>query len=110
KGAGPTPYSRMGDGYAVLRSTVREYLCSEAMHGLGIPTTRALCITGSDAPVYRETAETGAILTRMAPSHVRFGTFEYFSHTKQHDLLKLLADYVIKMHYPQLVTENEPYA
>ena len=102
KGAGPTPYSRMGDGYAVLRSTVREYLCSEAMHGLGIPTTRALCIVGTDAPVYRESVETRAILLRMAPSHVRFGSFEYFSHTRQYDLLAQLVDYVIDLHYPAL--------
>ena len=100
KGAGPTPYSRMGDGYAVLRSTIREYLCSEAMHGLGIPTTRALCLIGSDAPVMRETLETGATLLRMAPSHVRFGSFEYFSHTRQPELLKTLADYVIEHNFP----------
>ncbi len=78
KGAGQTPYSRAGDGRAVLRSTIREYLCSEAMHGLGIPTTRALCIVGSDEEVYRESIETGAMLLRMAPSHVRFGSFEIF--------------------------------
>ena len=73
KGSGVTPYSRGADGRAVLRSTIREYLCSEAMHGLGIPTTRALCMTASDDEVYREEIETGAILTRLAPSHVRFG-------------------------------------
>lgn len=101
KGAGPTPYSRMGDGYAVLRSTLREYLASEAMAGLGIPTTRALCVMGSDAPVYRETAETGAILTRLAPSHIRFGTFEYFAHTRQTQALQQLADHVVEHHYPE---------
>ena len=74
KGAGLTPFSREGDGRAVLRSTIREYLCCEAMHGLGIPTTRALCIVGSDHKVYREQVETGAMLVRMAPSHVRFGS------------------------------------
>jgi uncharacterized protein YdiU (UPF0061 family) len=110
KGAGPTPYSRMGDGYAVLRSTIREYLCAEAMHGLGIATTRALCIVGSDAPVYRETVETGATLLRMAPSHVRFGSFEYFSHTGQHELLRQLADYMIGHHYPHLAGNKEKYA
>lgn len=109
KGAGPTPYSRMGDGYAVLRSTIREYLCSEAMHGLGIPTTRALCIVGSDAPVYRETVETGATILRMAASHVRFGSFEYFSHTRQHDLLQQLADYVISYHFPALADGDDKY-
>ncbi len=75
KGAGPTPYSRGGDGRAVLRSSIREFLCSEAMHALGIPTTRALCLTASHAPVYRETAETAAVVTRAAPSFIRFGHF-----------------------------------
>ena len=110
KGAGPTPYSRMGDGYAVLRSTIREYLCSEAMHGLGIPTTRGLCIVGSDAEVYRETVETGATLLRMAPSHVRFGSFEYFSHTRQHEALRQLADHVITHHFEHLADDKDRYA
>jgi uncharacterized protein YdiU (UPF0061 family) len=78
KGSGLTPYSRMGDGRAVLRSSIREFLCSEAMHGLGIPTSRALCVTGSDEPVRRETMETAAVVTRVAPSFVRFGHFEHF--------------------------------
>ncbi len=104
KGSGLTPYSRMGDGRAVLRSTIREYLCSEAMHGLGIPTTRALAIANSTTPVYREEVETAATLLRMAPSHIRFGHFEYFFYTKQHDKLKLLADYVIEQHFPELAT------
>ena len=78
KGAGRTPYSRMGDGRAVLRSSIREYLCSEAMHHLGIPTTRALCVIGSDQPVRRETLETAAVVTRVSPSFVRFGHFEHF--------------------------------
>ena len=101
KGAGLTPYSRMGDGRAVLRSSVREFLCSEAMHGLHIPTTRALCVTGSDAPVYRETTETAAVLTRLAPSFVRFGHFEHFSARARVEQLRTLADYVIEHHYPQ---------
>ena len=109
KGAGRTPYSRMGDGRAVLRSTIREYLCSEAMHGLGIPTTRALAITGSDAPVMRESAETAAVLTRMAPCHVRFGSFELFFYRKQHEQLRLLADYVLHEHFPELLTAEKPY-
>ncbi len=109
KGAGRTPYSRMGDGRAVLRSTIREYLCSEAMHGLGIPTTRALAITGSDAPVIRETAETSAVLTRMAPSHVRFGSFEVFFYRKQHEHIRTLADYVLREHYPELQAAEKPY-
>ena len=100
KGAGQTPYSRMGDGRAVLRSSIREYLCSEAMHGLGIPTTRALCLTGSDARVVREEIETAAVVTRVAPSFIRFGHFEHFSYTDQHEALKTLADYVIDNFYP----------
>ncbi|MEN9587770.1 MAG: hypothetical protein RIT15_1345, partial [Pseudomonadota bacterium] len=76
KGAGRTPYSRMGDGRAVLRSSIREFLCSEAMHGLGIPTTRALAIVGSDMLARRETNETTAVVTRVAPSFIRFGHFE----------------------------------
>ena len=83
KGAGKTPYSRMGDGRAVLRSSIREFLCSEAMHGLGIPTTRALCVTGSDAAVRREEIETAAVVTRTAPSFIRFGHFEHFSYRNQ---------------------------
>jgi uncharacterized protein YdiU (UPF0061 family) len=108
KGSGLTPYSRDGDGRAVLRSTIREYLCSEAMHGLGIPTTRALCITGSCDEVYRERIETGAMLTRLAPSHVRFGSFEVFFYRNQHDPLRQLADYVIARHYPELQETAEP--
>ena len=110
KGAGMTPFSRDGDGRAVLRSTIREYLCSEAMHGLGIPTTRALCIVGSDHKIYREQVETGAIVLRMAPSHVRFGTFEVFYYRKQHEQVKILADYVIANHYPHLVDVSNTYA
>ena len=110
KGAGMTPFSRDGDGRAVLRSTIREYLCCEAMHGLGIPTTRALCIIGSQEKVYRERVETGAMLVRMAPSHVRFGTFEIFYYRKQYEHLKVLADYVITNHYPHLVEATDTYA
>ena len=102
KGAGPTPYSRNGDGRAVLRSSIREYLCSEAMHGLGIPTTRALCIVGSDEEVYRETIERAAVVTRIAPSCVRFGSFEVFYHRGQHEQVKQLADYVIAKHFSHL--------
>lgn len=103
KGSGKTPYSRFGDGRAVLRSSIREYLCSEAMHHLGIPTTRALCIIGSDEPVMRETIERGAMITRLAPTHIRFGHFEFFQHTQQDPLaVKQLADYVIAHHYPDL--------
>ena len=100
KGAGRTPYSRMGDGRAVLRSSIREYLCSEAMHGLGIPTTRALAVTGSSAPVRREEVETAAVVTRVAPSFIRFGHFEHFAALDQHADLRALADYVIDRFYP----------
>jgi uncharacterized protein YdiU (UPF0061 family) len=109
KGAGRTPYSRTADGRAVLRSTIREYLCSEAMHGLGIPTTRALAIVGSDVPVYRETAETSAVLTRMAPCHVRFGSFEVFFHRKQEEHVRILADYLLREHFPELLSAEKPY-
>src|SRR5690348_12634865 len=109
KGAGMTPFSRDGDGRAVLRSTVREYLCSEAMHALGIPTTRALCIVGSADHVYREQVETGAMLLRMAPSHVRFGTFEIFYYRKQYDWLKLLADVIIDGHFAHLRDASDKY-
>lgn len=102
KGAGPTPYSRRADGRAVLRSTIREYLCSEAMHALGIPTTRALCASASPAPVYREKAETAAVVTRVAPSFVRFGHFEHFAHTGQPTALRTLADAVIDRFYPEV--------
>ena len=110
KGAGLTPYSRDGDGRAVLRSTVREFLCSEAMHALGIPTTRALCLLGSEEEVYRERIERGALLVRMAPSHVRFGSFEVFFYRRQYEHLRRLADYVIDHDYPQLRDQAEPYA
>ena len=101
KGAGRTPYSRMGDGRAVLRSSIREFLCSEAMHGLGIPTSRALCITGSPAPVRREEVETASVVTRVAPSFVRFGHFEHFAANDLQAQLKTLADYVIDRYYPE---------
>ena len=101
KGAGRTPYSRGGDGRAVLRSSIREFLCSEAMHALGIPTTRALCLTASNAPVYRETVETAAVVTRAAPSFVRFGHFEHFAARDMQSDLRALADYVIDRYYPQ---------
>lgn len=110
KGAGRTPYSRGGDGRAVLRSSIREFLCSEAMHALGIPTTRALAIVGSDRPVYREDEETAALVTRLAPSFVRFGSFEVFYYRNQIEPLRQLADYVIARYYPQLATRAEPYA
>jgi serine/tyrosine/threonine adenylyltransferase len=102
KGGGPTKFSRFADGRAVLRSTIREYLCSEAMAALGIPTTRALAIAGSDEPIFREIPETAAVLTRIAPSLLRFGTFEYFHYRGEFDALKTLADYAIERFYPHL--------
>jgi serine/tyrosine/threonine adenylyltransferase len=110
KGSGLTPYSRMGDGRAVLRSSIREFLCSEAMHALGIPSTRALAVTGSEAPVQRETLETAAVLTRVAPSFIRFGHFEHFSYSGQHNELRALADFVIEHFYPECHDGGHPYA
>ena len=110
KGAGRTPYSRMGDGRAVLRSSIREFLCSEAMHGLGIPTTRALAVTGSDAPIRREEIETAAVVTRVASSFIRFGHFEHFAYNGMTAELKTLADYVIERFYPDCQGAANPYA
>jgi uncharacterized protein YdiU (UPF0061 family) len=90
----------MGDGRAVLRSSIREYLCSEAMQGLGIPTTRALMVTGSPQPVRREEIESAAVVTRVSPSFVRFGHFEHFAAREQLGELRQLADYVIDTFYP----------
>lgn len=101
KGAGPTPYSRRGDGRAVLRSSIREYLCSEAMHHLGVPTSRALALVGSNLPVMRESEETAAVVTRVAESFIRFGHFEHFSFQNNIAALKKLADYVIQKFYPE---------
>ena len=109
KGTGPTPYSRFGDGRSVLRSTIREFLCGEAMHGLGIPSTRALSIVGSDLKVYREMVETSAVLLRLALSHVRFGTFEFYYYSEQRDHIQTLADYVIHRHFPELAGQTHQY-
>ncbi|MGF1725015.1 protein adenylyltransferase SelO [Photobacterium nomapromontoriensis] len=106
KGSGLTPYSRQGDGRAVLRSSIREYLASAAMAGLGIKTTHALAILSSNTPVYRETIERGATLVRVAESHLRFGHFEYLFYTNQHAELKILADYLIKHHFPAINSET----
>ena len=110
KGAGQTPYSRMGDGRAVLRSSIREFLASEYMHALGIPTSRALCVTGSSTPVWRERQESGAMLLRLAPSHVRFGHFEYFYYTNQHERLKELGEHVLASHFPECLAAENPWA
>ncbi len=111
KGAGPTPYSRHSDGRAVLRSSIREFLCSEAMHHLGVPTTRALALVATGDRVTRDMfydgrprQEPGAVVTRVAPSFVRFGNFEILSARGDHALLKKLADYVLVHHFPELGT------
>ncbi len=100
KGAGKTPYSRFGDGRAVLRSVIREYLCGEAIHALSIPTSRALMIIGSDEMVIREKSESAAILVRTAKTHIRFGSFEYFHYNNKPEHVKSLADFCINS-YPQ---------
>ncbi len=102
KGSGPTPYSRRGDGRAVLRSTVREFLCSEAMAGLGIPTTRALCMVSSPLAVYREERETAAVLTRVSPSFIRFGHFEHFASTQDREALRRLTQFVLDLNQEAL--------
>lgn len=111
KGAGQTPFSRNADGRAVLRSTIREYLCSEAMAGLGIATTRSLAMIGSEEEVYREQLEMGSVMCRMSPSFIRFGTFELFASRRQHTQIKQLADFLIEHYYPQCLHENDtnPY-
>ncbi|OHD89476.1 protein adenylyltransferase SelO [Sulfuricurvum sp. RIFCSPLOWO2_12_FULL_43_24] len=109
KGSGQTRYSRQGDGRAVLRSSIREYLMSEAMYGLGIPTSRALAIISSDEKVARERWEHGAIVLRLAPSWIRFGSFEYFFHTNRHKELETLADFLLHESFPEFVGVEDPY-
>lgn len=106
KGAGKTPYSRFGDGRAVMRSSIREYLCSEAMAALGIPTTRALSVIGTCERVLRETVEPGAVVARLAPCFIRFGHFEYFAHSGRPERLRELADRVIASHFPELAAQD----
>lgn len=108
KGAGATLYSRGSDGRAVLRSSIREYLCSAAMHGLNVPTTHALFLSGSTEEIYREQIEPGAMVLRVAPSHIRFGSFEYYFYSQRYDDLKLLLDNVIEHYFPHLLTEKNP--
>jgi len=109
KGSGPTRFSRGSDGRAVLRSSIREYLCSEAMFGLGIPTTRALCLIASSESVMRDRTEPGAMLVRMAQSHVRFGSLEYFYHRGDHDNLRQLGEYLLEEEFAHLRDEEQPY-
>ena len=109
KGDGQTPYSRMGDGRAVLRSSIREFLASEALHALGIPSSRALSVVASDTAVWREKQERAAMVLRLAPSHIRFGHFEYFYYTRQPELQKQLGEHVLAQHFPGCLTQPEPY-
>ena len=109
KGAGKTHYSRMGDGRAVLRSSIREFLCSEAMHALGIPTSRALSVVGSKQRVIRETVETAAVCSRIAPSFIRVGHFEHFASLQNIVRLKELADLLINEFYPECRNTKDPY-
>lgn len=109
KGSGQTRYSRQGDGRAVLRSSIREYLMSEAMHTLGIPTSRALALISSDEKVAREQWERGAIVLRLAPSWIRFGSFEYFFHTNKYKELESLTDFLLQESFPHLVGVEDAY-
>jgi serine/tyrosine/threonine adenylyltransferase len=109
KGSGPTPFSRRGDGRAALGPVLREYIISEAMHALGIPTTRSLAAVTTGEPVYRETALPGAVLTRVASSHIRVGTFQFFAARGDIEGVKLLADHVIARHYPDATGYRDLY-
>ncbi|MDA8792103.1 YdiU family protein [Bacteriovoracaceae bacterium] len=109
KGAGQTPFSRRGDGRSSLGPAVREYILSEAMHALNIPTTRALAITLSGEEVFRESSLPGAVFTRVARGHIRVGTFEYFLYRQDEKSLRKLADYVIQRFYPELKNEKDLY-
>ncbi len=108
KGSGPTPFSRRGDGKAALAPVLREYLIAEAMHALGIPTTRALAAVTTGEDIQRETAQPGAVLTRIAASHIRVGTFQFFAARGEVDRLKRLTDYTIARHYPDVVVPENP--
>ncbi|MDK1384719.1 YdiU family protein [Sinorhizobium sp. 8-89] len=109
KGSGQTPYSRRGDGRAALGPVLREYIISEAMHALGIPTTRALAATVTGQPVYREQILPGAVFTRVAASHIRVGTFQFFAARGDMESVKTLANYVIERHYPELKDSEKPH-
>jgi uncharacterized protein YdiU (UPF0061 family) len=110
KGAGRTAYSRTGDGRAALGPMLREYIISEAMFALGVPTTRSLAVVYSGETVFRDDAYPGAILTRVAASHIRVGTFQYAAAINDHQALKALADYTINRHFPDTVNADNPYA
>jgi uncharacterized protein YdiU (UPF0061 family) len=109
KGSGKTPFSRQGDGRAALGPMLREYIISEALHALDIPTTRSLAVVTTGEPVFRETALQGAILTRTAASHIRVGTFEYAAARSKPNEIRALADYTIRRHFPDMATNGNPY-
>jgi uncharacterized protein YdiU (UPF0061 family) len=109
KGSGPTPFSRRGDGRAALGPVLREYLLSEAMHALGVPSTRALAAVLTGQPVFRETAQPGAVFTRVAASHLRVGTFQFFAARQDTAGLRQLADFAINRHYPEALQADKPY-
>jgi uncharacterized protein YdiU (UPF0061 family) len=109
KGSGRTPFSRGGDGKAAIGPMLREVLIGEAMHALGVPTTRALAVAATGEPVYRDTVLPGAVLTRVAASHIRIGTFQFFAGRGEHDRVKRLADYAIARHYPALLGKADSY-
>ena len=109
KGSGRTPYSRGGDGRAALGPMLREYIISEAMHALGIPTTRSLAVVTTGETVIRETELPGAILTRVAASHLRFGTFQYVANWGTVEELRILADYALKRHFPEIELNENRY-
>ncbi|MGB0581962.1 MAG: protein adenylyltransferase SelO [Limisphaerales bacterium] len=109
KGSGPTPFSRRGDGRSALGPVIREYIVSEAMHALGVPTTRALAAVASGEPVARETMVPGGVFTRVARSHIRVGTFQYFAARHDEEALRKLADYAITRHYPEAHEADNPY-
>jgi serine/tyrosine/threonine adenylyltransferase len=109
KGSGATPFARGGDGLAAVGPMLREYIVSEAMHALGVPTTRSLAVVGTGRPVQRETLLPGAVLTRVASSHLRVGSFQYASATANLDLLRRLADHAIARHHPEAADADNPY-
>ena len=109
KGSGQTPYSRNGDGRAAIAPMLREYLISEAMHALNIPTTRSLAVVSTGESIIRSSSVDGAILTRVASSHIRIGTFEYANKMLGSEDLRVLADYAIARHYPELINQENPY-
>ena len=109
KGSGATPFARGGDGLAAVGPMLREYIVSEAMHALGVPTTRSLAVVGTGNPVQRETLLPGAVLTRVASSHLRVGSFQYAAATANLDLLRRLADHAIARHHPEVAETDRPY-